>query len=572
MYSKFSNEQNIKNPFYYPICYNCCNLIQIIKVMVNPHGKLILFYECKCTKKSRISFNKYESNLQIFYNLNKGKCKCGKKNGLVYCYECKVYSCLSCYLRHSNHLLFGTMVHYDILCTCNNIAEGKCETCNNFYCSMCLNNNHQNHKLTSFVEFYKKIQNDEFKFYNNINTNVEKLLENIIQTHKNEIKNSLNRLFLLIKESFIQSRQYPHYNIMRSLSNMKITKIEYEKILYRPKVRSGAFIFNDYLGRPPQSNANFFSSAGCLTKIQNNKIALYLNGKLQIYSENFQYLEFEEEVKLIYFILPCEDNILFLFGFGEIYQYTYTSTKKRIRKLYIRGKPSNDYYVKGIPLCSDIIIVMGKNGLYKWNVKKKTFSSLVKMPNDEQRKIIRQVKDNLFFFSFDNEKFIFYDVEKKKSLKNFIYSKTLEKQFQIIDCLLLGNLFILSVKDSALNGLYGKILIFSFQAHHLIHTFDFGFSEYIGNLIPHGNTSFIGISFPEIKIYVIDTEPCQIVTIYDNIYLETELLIFSKENDLLKYDNNQFFLIVGGRVICLIDPFDSNIKTKPCQARSKKFL
>lgn len=403
-----------------------------------------------------------------------------------------------------------------------------------------------------------------------MSTNIEKLTENITQEHKIEIKNSLNRLFLLIKESFIQSSRYPQYNIMKSLINMKITKIEYEKMLYKPKIRFGVFIFNDHLGRASLPHSQFFRTTDCLTKLKKNKIALYLDNKLQIYSENFQYLEFEEEIAPFYFILPYKDNLLFLFGFGKIYQYTFTS--KKIRKLYIKGKPSNDCFLKGIPLSSDIIIVMGRNGLYKWNITKKTFNSLVKFPKDDddkQLQLLKQVKDNLFLFFYD-EKIIFYDIEKKKIIKNIIYSKTSDEKLLIKDCLLLGDLIILSVKTPGINHYEGKILIFSLQDHHLIHTFNFLFSEFIGNLIPYGNTSFIGIGLPNLKIYVIETEPCQIVTIYNNILTQIDSYFFESEEDLLKYNNNQYFFVIGGRVICLIDPFDSNIKINPCQAKQNK--
>lgn len=469
MFSKFSDQNKKKFPICFYICLNCQKLIILNSIKLSYNNKIILNYECDCKKANIVLFDNYYLNLQMLYNTHKSKCKCGKKTGISYCYECKVYTCISCYLLHNNHFLLGKKIAYDLLCSCKQKSQGKCNTCNVYYCSSCLDEKHKNHHIVSFSELYNKIEKEEFDFYNKIDDSISKMTENIDSLKKKDIVNSLKELYSNLNTSFIKSRKYPHYYIMESLINMKITKLEYEKMRYKPRpIKPFLLILSDFKGKPPKKDIiRPKLHISCFQLLKNKKICLLIDTAehqiLQIYSENFKSLEVEINLNdkdennyydnKIFCFLPYQENSILLFGNGEIFKFTYKPFKNLLKKMTKNRPQIKDRFVRALYYKENSYIIKGQN-IYMWNSITQKIVTLIKPPLSSDYAAFEMISNQLIFSDYDNLSTMFFDVEKKKIIKKLTFfeqENTNVDRKRVISILKVKELLILSlevVRDS----------------------------------------------------------------------------------------------------------------------------
>ena len=565
MYSKFSIENKKKFPIYFFICLKCEKCIILNNIKLSYNNKIILNYECECKSSNIVLFDNYYNKLQIFYNFHKSKCKCGKKSGIAYCYNCKVYTCISCYLRHDNHYLLGKKIAYDLLCPCKKKSQGKCNTCSIYYCPSCLEEKHKNHQIISFSELYNKIENEELDFYNRIDDNISKMTKNIDELKKKEIVNSLKKLYSFLNNSYIKSRKYPHYHIMQSIINMKIGKLEYEKVRYKPRPTKPSFlIFNDFKGKTPFKDVNKPGIViSCLHILENKKIGLIINPeqKLQIYSENFKYLEAELDLSFgrIKCFLPYQDNSILLFGNGEIFKFTYKPFTGLLKKLTKKGQKMNDCFYKAIYYNENSYIIKGNN-IYLWNSKTQNIVTLIKLPLIYHFAAFEKVSDTLIFSIYEEDSFMYFDVEKKKIIKKFMFLNK-DKTYDICSVnsvLRIKELLLLSLEleDSVTNHITNYLNFYSLEEGHLIK------SDYLGSgprkyflYIQAINDSFAFGLTPNRIMFLIDINIYQVILIDQSNYLPYQCASYSNYQFqyIEEYGNGLYIVTFDNKFISLVD-------------------
>ena len=223
MLSKYSQKDKDFSSCIPPICIDCQFLISLKKVVVDFDNKVLLNYECKCSKNKIKPLTCYLHSLQLFLSFQTNKNK-----ALYYCIDCKKYINQSKLKSHCEHMLLDCEIkNLNDKCKKHlNQKENKdlyCKKCNVYVCSKCKleTTKHNKHQIINIAKQYNQ-KNEEIK---KINKEIYiKNIKNKFQISKvinDDVEIQLGELYDLFVKSFLVFSTRYNAPLIESLSNFE---------------------------------------------------------------------------------------------------------------------------------------------------------------------------------------------------------------------------------------------------------------------------------------------------------------------------------------------------------------
>lgn len=241
------------------ICGGC-----LYKEVIYNHEKLInssdqeelMELKCIICDKGNFSLNNLElhqilnQRMKYVYIEKKGKSKCeggckdesNKKNIVVFCKNCQIFLCVTCFLTHSKDHNFSNNLDQNPNNYCSIHKEEnlkiECLTCNIPLCWICRDKSHEGHVTNNITDsHFEKMEKFQSKFtfndYEKICKTLEYKRDEVIDKLKLESEAQIGKFEKLITEIhdiiFVIQNQINKIreNLEVSVNNLKISFIKY---------------------------------------------------------------------------------------------------------------------------------------------------------------------------------------------------------------------------------------------------------------------------------------------------------------------------------------------------------